>query len=81
MQGLQQLPGILEIASPEQTRAFADQAVGAVSAQTVVSEQHTAGGTGAIFTAPQGLVRLAMFFPVKQGGGRGGGGGTGDHAA
>ena len=62
-QGLQQLARILEVAAPQQGRALAGQAVGAVGAQRVVGRLHAGGRGGATLGAPAGALRLALFAP------------------
>lgn len=65
-QGLQQLAGILKIALPQQGRAFAGQAVGAVSGQGVIGHDHAAGHGAAVFGAPAGLLRAVCTLPAKK---------------
>jgi len=52
--GLQQLAGVLKVATPQQAGAGAGQAVGTVGAQGVVGQHHTLGRRAATFAAPQG---------------------------
>ena len=67
-QGLQQLPRIVEIALPQQGRALADQAVGAVGRHLVVGHHHAARRRHARLAAPAGSVGQTGQVNPSQGG-------------
>ena len=69
-QGLQQMPGVLKVALPQERGAFTGQLVGPVGGHAVVGQHHTLVRGEGGFRAPQGpLCGVVGVGPVKVGGG------------
>ena len=66
-QRLQQHAGVLEIARPQQARAFTGHAIGCVGGQGVVGSDHAARSRSATLGAPLGGVGLALAAPFDHG--------------
>lgn len=67
-QRLQQVPGILEVTLPQQSRAFAGHAVGRIGGQRVVGHHHAARRGDAGLRVPLRAAVLAAVVPVDHAG-------------
>jgi len=61
--GLQQLAGVLEIAAPQQGRAFACQAVSRVGGDAIIGNDHPLRRRRAALRMPAGVASLAVLAP------------------
>ena len=76
--GLQQLARVLEVALPEQCRAFAGEAIGRISGGAIIRDDHALGRRVAGFGAPDGgMDGVAAGFRAVVGPGEGLGWGGG----
>lgn len=64
-QCLQQLPRILKVASPQQSRAFAGQPVGGISRGGVVGNHNLFGRRCTAFRAPDGRAGISCVWQDK----------------
>ncbi len=64
-QRLQQLPRILEVAAPQDGRAFARQPVSRIGRQGIVAGHHAPGRRGAAFGAPERAAGFARLAPAN----------------
>jgi len=66
-QRLQQVAGVLKVATPQQGCAFASQFVGLVRRHAVVGHDHALGRGHSGFRSPKGIVFGAVLGPVDTG--------------
>jgi hypothetical protein len=63
-QSVQQLPGILEVAAPQQAHTLAGETIGRVGVHAVIGELHLLRRRGAPFGLPVRAVRHAVLGPL-----------------
>ena len=66
-QRLQQLPGVVEISTPEQRRTFAGQPVGGIGRHAVVGHHDAPGWRSGAFRTPARRTRRPGLLPVDHG--------------